>query len=202
MKKTLVAVAAGLVLTLSLLAPSVASAQTTTDDHDNYIAGKFGPYFPTATNPFTAVGGSSPSNWTIKFAGDVMVGHWFGYFGIELDAGYMTTGGADTDFKGWPILAVAKVRLPLGFIAPYGEGGAGININSLSGVGGASQTNTAFQGIAGAGVDFYLGQLLVGADFRYLWLNPSYSFTSGTGVTVNNFSFNGITVQAYVGYRW
>ncbi|HSP19476.1 MAG TPA: hypothetical protein VLQ79_08180, partial [Myxococcaceae bacterium] len=112
MKSKVVSLAA--VLALALLAPSVASAETA-DDHDNYIAGKFGPYFPTATNPFTAVGGSSPSNWTTKFEGDVMVGHWFGYFGIELNAGYLTTGGAETDFKGWPILAVAKVRLPLGF---------------------------------------------------------------------------------------
>jgi hypothetical protein len=196
MKKTLLSVTVG----LALLAPALASAQAP-DEYNNYIAGKFGPYFPTATNPFTAIGGSSPSNWTTQWEADLMLGHWWGYFGLEFNAGYLTTGGADTSFKGWPVLAVAKIRLPFGFIAPYGEGGAGININSLSvsGVGGATETHstTSFQGIVGAGVDFYLGQLLLGADFKYIWINPSYNF-SGT----SNFSFNGITVQAYVGYRF
>jgi len=95
------------------------------------------------------------------------------------------------------------VRLPLGFIAPYGEGGAGVGISSVSGLG-ASSTKAGFAGIAGAGVDFYIGQLLLGAEFKYLWLDPGFSSTTASdpqGV-VSAFKFNGIVVQAYAGFMW
>ncbi|HEY1332751.1 MAG TPA: hypothetical protein VGF31_00765, partial [Myxococcaceae bacterium] len=99
----------------------------------------------------------------------------------------------------------AKVRLPIGgFMAPYGEGGAGVGISSVSGVGGADQTKAGFAGVAGAGVEFYLGQFLVGADLKYLWLDPGFSAVNapnGQGV-VDSFKFNGITVQGYVGFLW
>ena len=57
-------------------------------------------------------------------------------------------------------------------MAPYGEGGAGVGISSVSGIGGADQTKAGFAGVAGAGVEFYLGAFLVGADLKYLWLDP------------------------------
>lgn len=190
--------AAALALGGVLLTPSSASAQTA-EEHNKYFAVKFGPYFPTETNPFSAIGGSV-QNWPTKWELDGAIGAYWGLFGLQLSAGYLTTGTSDADFKAFPILAIARIRLPLGFIAPYGEGGAGVAISTLSGVGGASSTVAAFEGIAGAGVDFYLGQLLLGAEFKYLWLNPSFTFTGQQAGT--SFKFNGITVQAYVGYLW
>jgi len=199
MNSKVLTLAAALALGGVLLTPSTSSAETT-EDHDSYVMVKFGPYFPTQTNPFSAISGSV-QNWPTKWELDGAFGHWWGIFGLELDAGYLTTGTNDADFKAFPILATAKIRLPLlPFLAPYGEGGAGVAISTLKEVGGASQTTAAFEGIAGAGVDFYLGQLLLGADFKYIWLNPS--FTVAGAVNTSNFNFSGITVQAYVGYRF
>lgn len=191
--------AAALALGGMLLSPSVASAE---EEHNSYVMVKFGPYFPTATNAIDAIGQSVqtfPTKWEL----DGAIGHWWGLLGLELQAGYLSTGTGTTDFKAYPILAVAKIRLPLGFIAPYAEGGAGIAISSLSGVGGSSSTQTAFDGIIGAGVDFYLGQFLVGADFKYIFLNPSFTVTDISGSSASkNFNAGGITVQAYLGYMF
>jgi hypothetical protein len=198
MNSKVLSFAAALALGGMLLTPSVALAE----DHDSYVMVKFGPYFPTATNAIDAIGQSVqtfPTKWEL----DGAIGHWWGLLGLELQAGYLSTGTGTTDFKAYPILAVAKIRLPIGFIAPYAEGGAGIAISSLSGVGGASSTKTAFDGIVGAGVDFYLGQFLVGADFKYMFLNPSFDVTDVQGTTTSkNFNAAGITVQAYLGYMF
>ena len=198
MNSKVLSLAAALALGGMLLSPSVASA----DEHDSYVMVKFGPYFPTATNAIDAIGQSVqtfPTKWEL----DGAIGHWWGLLGLELQAGYLSTGTGTADFKAYPILAVAKIRLPIGFIAPYAEGGAGIAISSLSGVGGASSTKTAFDGIVGAGVDFYLGQFLVGADFKYMFLNPSFDVTDVQGTTTSkNFNAAGITVQAYLGYMF
>ena len=198
MNSKVLSLAAALALGGMLLSPSVASAE----EHDSYVMVKFGPYFPTATNAVDAIGQSVqtfPTKWEL----DGAIGHWWGLLGLELQAGYLSTGTGATDFKAYPILAVAKIRLPLGFIAPYAEGGAGIAISSLSGVGGASSTKTAFDGIIGAGVDFYLGQFLVGADFKYIFLNPSFDVTNIQGSSsTQNFNAGGITVQAYLGYMF
>ncbi len=198
MNTKVLSLAAALALGGVLLTPSTSTAQTA-DEHNKYVAVKFGPYFPTETNPFSAISGSV-QNWPTKWELDAAFGAYWGLFGLQLSAGYLTTGTSDADFKAFPILAIARIRLPLGFIAPYGEGGAGVAISTLSGVGGASSTVAAFEGIAGAGVDFYLGQLLLGAEFKYLWLNPSFTFTGQQAGT--SFKFNGITVQAYVGYMF
>jgi hypothetical protein len=192
---------AALTIVTALFMPSVASAQTN-PEHNTYVALKFGPYFPTESNALTAIG-NSVDKWPTKYEVDGAIGAYWGLFGLQLSAGYLTTGTSDVDFKTWPVLAIARVRLPLGFIAPYGEGGAGVGISSVSGLG-ASSTKAGFAGIAGAGVDFYLGQLLLGAEFKYLWLDPGFSSTTANdpqGV-VSAFKFNGIVVQAYVGYVW
>jgi len=199
MKSKVLALALALALGGVLLTPSTAAAE---EEHNSYVMVKFGPYFPTATNPINAIG-DSVKTWPTSWELDGVFGHWWGLFGLELNVGYLSTGNNSKDFKAWPILAVGKVRLPLGFVAPYGQAGAGIAISSLSGVGGASSTKTAFQGVVGAGVDFYLGQILLGADFKYLWLNPSFDVTNISGTSGSqNFNASGITVQAYVGYRF
>ena len=176
-----------------LLAPSNAAAQA--GEHDTYVAVKFGPYFPTENNPISAIG-ASVEKWPTKYEVGGAFGHYWGIFGLQLSAGYITTGTSDVDFKAIPILLIARLRLPLGIIAPYAEGGAGVAISSIKGLG-ADQTKAAFEGVGGFGVDIYLGQFLLGAEAKYLWLNPSF-----TVANVQDCKFNGITVQAYVGYMW
>jgi hypothetical protein len=202
--KSVVVVLAAMAVGTVLLVPSVASAQTvTTEEHNAYVALKFGPYFPSETNGLTAIG-NSVQKWPTKYEIDGAIGAYWGIFGLQLSAGYLTTGTSDVDFKTWPVLAIARVRLPIGgFMAPYGEGGAGVGISSVSGLG-SNSTKAGFAGIAGAGVDFYLGQFLLGAELKYLWLDPGFSSTAASdpqGV-INSFKFNGITVQGYVGYKW
>ncbi|HTS83089.1 MAG TPA: outer membrane beta-barrel protein [Myxococcaceae bacterium] len=198
--KSVLAIVSAIALGAVVLVPSVASAE----DHDSYFALKFGPYFPSETNALTAISGSV-QNWPTKYEVDGAIGHYWGIFGLQLSAGYLTTGTSDADFKTWPVLLTAKVRLPLGFIAPYGEGGAGVGISSVNvSSTGSTSTKAGFAGIAGAGVDFYLGQFLLGAEFKYLWLDPGFSSTGAGSVdqAVQSFKFNGIVVQAYLGYMW
>ena len=202
--KSVAAVVAALAVGTALSVPSVAAAQTvTTEEHNTYVAVKFGPYFPSETNGLNAIGNTF-NKWPTKYAIDGALGAYWGIFGLQLSAGYLTTGANDVDFKTWPVLLIARVRLPIGgFMAPYGEGGAGVGISSVSGLG-SNSTKAGFAAIAGAGVDFYLGQLLLGAELKYLWLDPGFSSTTANDPTgaVNSFKFNGITVQGYVGIRF
>ena len=195
--KSLVAVLATIAAGTALLLPSSASAQ----EHNTYLALKFGPYFPGETNPLNAA--SQSLKWPTKYEVDGAIGAYWGIFGLQLSAGYLTTGESGVDFKTWPVLLTARVRLPLGFIAPYGEGGAGVGISSVSGLG-ADSTKAGFAAIAGAGVDIYLGQFLLGAEFKYLWLDPGFSATQAGSAqqAIESFKFNGIVLQAYVGYMW
>jgi opacity protein-like surface antigen len=201
--KSVMGVLATVAVATALLVPSLAVAQS--PPHDNYFAVKFGPYFPGETNGVDAVGNTFKQGWPTKYEVDGAIGHYWDWFGLQLSAGYLTTGNSDFSFKTWPVLLTAKVRLPIGgFMAPYGEGGAGVGISSVSGIGGADQTKAGFAGIAGAGVEFYLGQFLVGADLKYLWLNPGFSAVNAPNAqgVVESFKFNGITVQGYVGFLW
>jgi hypothetical protein len=198
--KSVLAVVAATVVGAALLVPAVAAAE----EHNTYFAVKFGPYFPTESNPLTAVS-SSVQKWPTKYEVDGAIGNYWGFFGLQLSAGYLTTGTSDVDFKTWPILLTARLRLPLGFIAPYAEGGAGVGISSFNvSSSGTASTKAGFAAIGGAGADIYLGQFLLGAEFKYLWLDPGFSATQAGSAqqAVEAFKFNGIVVQAYVGYMW
>ncbi len=202
--KSVLSVLAAVAVGAGVLGPSVASAQTsTTDEHNSYFAVKFGPYFPSETNALKAIGNTF-EKWPTKYEVDGALGHYWGIFGLQLSAGYLTTGSGDVDFKTWPVLLTARVRWPIGgIIAPYGEGGAGVGISSVSGLG-ADSTKAGFAGIAGAGVDIYLGQFLLGAEFKYLWLDPGFSAANSGSAqqAIESFKFNGITVQGYVGFMF
>ncbi|HET9036082.1 MAG TPA: hypothetical protein VFN45_07750, partial [Myxococcaceae bacterium] len=141
--KSVMGVLAAIAVATTLLVPSLAAAQS--PPHDNYFAVKFGPYFPGETNGLDAVGNTFKQGWPTKFEVDGAIGHYWDWFGLQLSAGYLTTGNDDFSFKTWPVLLTAKVRLPIGgFMAPYGEGGAGVGISSVSGIGGADQTKAGF----------------------------------------------------------
>ena len=129
--KSGVVILAATVAAVALLVPSRAAAQ---DEHNTYVAVKFGPYFPTESNPFNAIS-QSVENWPTKYEVGGAFGHYWGIFGLQLSASYLTTGTSDVDFKAIPILLIARFRLPLGIVAPYAEGGAGVAISSLKGLG-------------------------------------------------------------------
>jgi hypothetical protein len=178
-------------------------------ERNMYIVAKGGPYFPTATNAFTAF--SQSFQWpTTSYTIEGGFGAYWGLFGLQLSAGYITTGTANTttgptSVHAVPILLLARIRLPLGFIAPYAEGGAGIAIatSSVQNFFSSSNTQVGFEAVGGAGCDLYFGPLIVGAELRFMWLNPTFNFS---GVTLFDFThslnLSGITVEAYIGYRF
>lgn len=185
-----------------LLASLPAHAQ----DRNAYIVVKGGPYFPTATNAVDAIN-QVQLKWPTAYAVDLGLGGYWGIFGLQLSAGYRTTGSQDLDVHTFPIILLARARLPLGFFAPYVEGGGGVAISTASFdkviQGANSSTKTALELQGGAGVDFYLGALILGAELKYLWLNPEFNITGATVAnTTQKLNMSGITLQAYIGYMW
>jgi hypothetical protein len=172
-----------------------------------YIVVKGGPYFPTATNAIDAIN-QVELKWPTAYAVDLGLGAYWGILGVQLSGGYRTTGSNDLDVHTWPIVFLLRARIPLGFIAPYLEGGGGVAISTASFdkvVSGAnSSTKTALELQGGAGVDFYLGSVILGAELKYLWLNPEFTITHSNGVpdAVQKLNMSGITIQAYIGYMW
>src|SRR5689334_17665194 len=68
--KSVAAVLAALAVGTALVVPSPASAQTvTTEEHNTYVAVKFGPYFPSETNGLNACGNTF-NKWPTKYAID------------------------------------------------------------------------------------------------------------------------------------
>jgi Outer membrane protein beta-barrel domain len=182
-------------------------------ERNMYVIAKGGPYFPTATNAFTALGNLS-FTWPTAYTIEGGVGAYWGLFGLQLSAGYITTGTTtttvgssttQTSMNAIPILLLARLRLPLGFVAPYLEGGAGVAIATSSFHDlNLSNTQAGFEAVGGAGCDLYFGPLIVGAELRYIWLNPSFNFSGVTGVTsfTQSLNMSGITIEAYIGYRF
>ena len=177
-------------------------------ERNGYIVFKAGPYFPTATNAVDALGGITFS-WPVSYALELGVGGYWGLFGLQFSVGHLKTGTSDVDVHSHPFLLLARLRLPLGLLAPYLEGGAGVAIanamfNSLVQGQGISNTQAAFEAVGGAGVDIYLGPLLLGAELKYIWLDPSFDVSGVTGVTsfTKKLNMSGITLVAYVGYRF
>jgi hypothetical protein len=203
MKTRLTGVVTALAIGGVLLASAPARAQQ--DGRSAYIVVKGGPYFPTATNAIDALG-QVELKWPTAYALDLGIGGYWGIFGLQLSGGYRTTGSGDLDVHTWPIVLLARARLPLGFFAPYVEGGGGVAISTASFdkviQGASSSTKTALELQGGGGVDFYIGPLILGAELKYIWLNPEFEVTAGTGTQNQKLNMSGITVQAYIGYMW
>lgn len=199
------------VVTLLLVAPGFALAEepaAAERERNGYVVFKAGAYFPTATNAVDALGGITFS-WPVAYTLELGVGGYWGLFGLQFSVGHFLTGTSDVEVHSHPLLLMARLRLPLGIIAPYVEGGAGVAItnamfNTLVQGQDISNTQAAFEAVGGAGVDIYLGPLLLGAELRYIWLDPSFDVSGVTGVTsfTQKFNMSGITLVAYVGYRF
>jgi len=194
-----------LVLTVVLSATVPAKSSADEPERNGYIAIKGGPYFPTATNAITAINELSltfPVSYTIEGA----VGGYWGLFGLQLSAGFITASTTGNSVNAVPILVLARIRLPLLFVAPYLEGGAGVAIatSSFSAPLNVSNTQAGFEAVGGGGVDFYFGPLLVGAELRFIWLNPTFNFSGVNNVQsfTQTLNLSGITIEAYVGYRF
>ncbi|HET8722914.1 MAG TPA: hypothetical protein VFM53_01840 [Anaeromyxobacteraceae bacterium] len=177
---------------------------------DTYLALKGGVWVPTASEGWSAVNsaGSAIASGKMPTSGDIELayGATLGIIGAQIGAGYMwntatdATTGAEVKTNGVPFYAVGQLRLPIFFIQPYLELGIGGFANFASSqvpaAGGSlssSATKVSFMAIGGAGVDFILGPILLGAEARYLYITEQ-SFDWG------NLKPSGVTITANVGY--
>jgi hypothetical protein len=177
------------------LAPAPASAG------DTYLALKGGVWVPTASDGWSAIDQAGQAIGSGKFpaSGDIELayGATLGIIGAQIAGGYMwstytAADGSTLTNNAVPLYAVGQLRLPIFFIQPYLELGIGALANFASWTGG-SATKWSFLAIGGAGVDFMLGPILLGAEARYMYATEQ-SFDWG------NLRLSGVNITANVGY--
>ncbi|MBF0226073.1 MAG: porin family protein [Desulfobacterales bacterium] len=140
---------------------------------------------------------------------DIVIGYYLlPIFAMELNAGYFESKGSPSAIPGElklkviPVVANAKVLLPLGPIEPYGEFGIGAYFTNFdidghfSKLSDSSDSSDVTYGLhAGVGINFNItDNLFLGIDGRYLWAKPSYG-----GVDI---ALDGFIVTAALGIRY
>jgi hypothetical protein len=189
---------------LALVALAAVLAVPTASNAETYLALKGGVWVPTASDGYSAITGSIDSIGSGKFpaSGDVELayGATMGIIGAQIATGYMwsstTTNGVTVKANAVPLYAVGQLRLPIFFIQPYLELGIGglANFASAQDLNATlSSTKFSFLVVGGAGVDFFLGPILLGAEARYMYVTPQ-SFSWG------DMKLSGVNITANVGY--
>jgi hypothetical protein len=190
---------------LAALAVAAVLAVPTASHADSYVALKGGVWVPTASDGYSAINGSIESIGSGKFptSGDVELayGATMGIIGAQIAGGYMWTSATSTDgvttkANAVPLYVLGQLLLPIFFIQPYLELGIGGLANfASSSFSGVSVTGTKFSflAIGGAGVDFILGPILLGAEARYMYVTQQ-TFDWGT------MKLSGVNITANVGY--
>jgi hypothetical protein len=178
----------GLAAALAVLAaPASAHAANT------YLALKGGVWAPTAQDGISGITGIASGR--LPASGDVELayGATMGIIGAQIAGGYMWSDLNGVKANAVPLYVLGQLRLPIFFIQPYLELGIGGLANFASAqVAGVSVSGTKFSFVAigGAGVDFILGPILLGAEARYMYVSEQ-TFDwgsmklSGVNVTVN-----------------
>ncbi len=176
----------GLLLAVALIATaSLASAE---DKPSSYLMLKGGIYSPGNSydvHDFNA-GQTDHLDSKTGFAGEIGVGHYFlPMLAVELGAGYFESKGSpaakpgEAKFKVVPVVATAKVCIPLGIFEPYGLAGIGAYFTDLD-VNGTTDnfhgsTKVTYGLHAGAGFNInFANNVFAGLEGKYLWARPSY----------------------------
>jgi len=227
MKSTSILSALAAVMTVSLIgiSPAVSQAADTSgsagntasvsdqNKPSNYVMFKGGIYSPSTSFDIENAGGGTTVNngrvhmdSTTGFSGEIAVGHYFlPMLAIELGGGYFESEGSAaatagaTKLKVVPLIATAKVLLPLGIFEPYGLAGIGayitdmdVDINN-----GSSRTSTevTYGFHAGAGFNININRnVFAGLEGKYLWAEPSFGG--------DHIKLDGFVTTATVGYRF
>ncbi len=188
---------------IALLAVATLALPSATRAGETYLALKGGVWVPTASDGWSAIT-SSIGSGKLPTSGDIELayGATLGIIGAQIAAGYMwssttdSTTGLKVTTNGLPFYALGQLRLPIFFIQPYLEVGIGGFANfgsaSLAGIT-SSSTKVSFLAIGGAGVDFLLGPILLGAEARYMYITEQ-TFDWGT------LRPSGVNITANVGY--
>ncbi len=190
------------------ISPISSTAEPASETLSNYTVIKGGVYSPSESYDLSNFNGGSTSHLDTKtgFNGEIAFGHYFlPVFGIELGVGYFESKGSpaaepgSTTLRAVPVLASAKVFLPLKPLEPYGEAGIGAyftdlevsgNLGSFSG-----STKVTYGVHLGVGLNINLTDtFFLGAEGRYIWAKPEFG-----GQPVN---LNGFTATIDLGFRY
>jgi len=178
----------------------VVAAPASTHAAETYLALKGGVWVPTASDGYGAiegvVNGKFPPSGDIELA----YGATMGIIGAQIAGGYMWSSqdvdGGTVKANAVPLYVLGQLRLPIFFIQPYLELGIGGLANFASASGGGislSATKYSFLAIGGAGIDFILGPILLGAEARYMYISEQ-TFDWGS------LKLSGVNVTINVGY--
>lgn len=174
----------------------------------NYVVLKGGIYSPSTSHDLDTFNAGSTTHLDSKtgFAGEVAVGHYFlPMLALELGAGYFESKGSpaaqpgETKLKVVPLVATAKVLLPLGMIEPYGLFGIGAYITDLEVSGnsgdfhGSSEVTYGLHAGAGVNINF-TDRMFAGAEGKYLWAEPSFGG--------EQIELDGFVTTANIGFRF
>lgn len=175
-----------LIVTIALI--SMSSLASAEDKLTNYIMLKGGIYSPSMTFDLNNFNSGTTTRLDSKtgFAGELAIGHYFTpMFALELGAGYFESDGSpaaqpgETKLRVVPLIATAKLFIPIGLFEPYGLAGIGAYISDLE----LEGNNTNFRGSteitygfhAGAGFNInFLKNMYAGLEGKYLWAEPSF----------------------------
>lgn len=174
----------------------------------NYLVLKGGLYSPSTSHDLDTFNGGSTSHLDSKtgFAGEIAVGHYIlPMLAVELGAGYFESKGSpvaqpgEAKLKVVPLLATAKLLLPLGPFEPYGLFGIGAYFTDLElhGNSGALRGSSEITyGLhAGAGVNFnFTDRVFAGLEGKYLWAEDSFGG--------EHIRMDGFVTTADIGFRF
>lgn len=174
----------------------------------NYVVLKGGMYSPSMDFDLDNFNGGSTSHFDSKtgFAGEVAIGHYFmPMLAVELGAGYFESKGSPAAEAGKsklrvvPLIATAKVFLPMGPFEPYGLAGIGAYVTDMAVSGntgdfrGTTKITYGLHAGAGFNINFHR-HMFVGLEGKYLWAEPSFG-----GRHVN---LDGFVTTANLGFRF
>lgn len=194
-----------LILTAALVSVSVPGFA---ENPANYLVIKGGLYSPSDTHDLDNFNSGNSSHLDSKtgFNGELAIGHYFlPIFAVELGAGYFESKGSpaaepgNLKLKVVPVIATAKIFLPLLPIEPYAEFGIGSYFTKLDvdgNLGNFSGSSEVTYGLhAGAGININITEtLFLGIEGRYLWAKPSYGG--------QDIKLDGFTTTADLGFRF
>jgi hypothetical protein len=191
------------VAALLAVAAATLPANAAADERNAYVALKGGAFFPTATSDVVVSGLPAIGSLKTGPAFELAIGANWVLLGAQLSVGWYHSGNANIEVNAFPITGIFQLRIPIVFVVPYAEAGVGAWITSAKNIpANKSSTIVAFETLAGLGVDFYLGPLLLGAEAKYIWVKPTYSWNLSSVRTSVTLQENGVVVTLNLGYRF
>jgi len=181
---------------LVALAAATVLAVPATSRADSYVALKGGVWAPTAQDGISGITGIANGRFPTSGNVELALGATMGIIGAQISGGYMWSDLNGVKANAVPLYVLGQLRLPIFFIQHYLELGIGGLANfasaQISGVS-VSGTKFSFLAIGGAGVDFILGPILLGAEARYMYVSEQ-TFDWGS------LKLSGVIITANVGY--